>query len=110
MHILDTPHPWARTSHRPYYGRASQNAACLLPIPGRGQAIAPTMDGLRRLILRSMVGAMACPRPVTLHSLSHSPAESEGGREKRKSEECKPPRLACLALRKGTAVPLTPAA
>ena len=31
------------------------------PEAGRGQAIAPTMDGLRKLIHRSIVGAMACP-------------------------------------------------
>ena len=32
---------------------------------GRGQAIAPTMDELRQLIHRSIVGAMACPRPAS---------------------------------------------
>ncbi len=31
---------------------------------GRGQAIAPTMDELRQRIQRSIVGAMACPRPA----------------------------------------------
>src|SRR5205085_9091623 len=30
---------------------------------GRGQAIAPTMDELLWVIQRSIVGAMACPRP-----------------------------------------------
>src|SRR5437016_13903310 len=30
---------------------------------GKRQAIAPTMDELRRVIQRSIVGAMACPRP-----------------------------------------------
>ncbi|SRR2546422_11085895 len=38
---------------------------------GRGQAIAPTMDELRRVIHRSMVGAMACPRPGALQQ-SHA--------------------------------------
>ena len=32
-------------------------------VTGRGQAIAPTMDELREAIERSIVGAMACPRP-----------------------------------------------
>src|SRR5438876_5864786 len=38
---------------------------------GRGQAIAPTMDELRRMIQRSRVGAMACPRPGALQQ-SHA--------------------------------------
>src|SRR5437667_10100023 len=41
---------WVRTSQR----------------TGRGQAIAPTMDELRQGSEPSIVGAMACPRPVTL--------------------------------------------
>src|SRR5437588_10407921 len=32
--------------------------------PGRGQAIAPTMDALGWRLRRNIVGAMACPRPA----------------------------------------------
>src|SRR5947209_17919406 len=42
------------------------NYSGLLSTTCARQAIAPTMDGLHRLIFRSMVVAMACPRPVTL--------------------------------------------
>src|SRR5437899_10556571 len=38
---------------------------------GRGQAIAPTMDELLWVIQRSIVGAMACPRPGALQK-SHA--------------------------------------
>ncbi len=67
----ETP-PRARTSHRPYYGRAWQGASwrsgeAILtgrgPHPGRGQAIAPTMDEPGKA-LRGVVGAHPCGRPV----------------------------------------------
>src|SRR2546425_11701591 len=67
LYIFD----YRRQYRAPHPGRGQAIAPTMdsrteLPTPGRGQAIAPTMDGLRRLILRCMVGAMACPLPVTL--------------------------------------------
>ncbi|HLQ29557.1 MAG TPA: hypothetical protein VK140_10015 [Ktedonobacteraceae bacterium] len=34
--------------------------------PGRGQAIAPTMDALDSWLIVGIVGAMACPRPAAV--------------------------------------------